>query len=135
MILKGLLVGLSFMIFSRIFGYIFYSVIFHATLMEHLHIYRDMHSPHWIYLTLFEAVIGFALFYIFIYLKKLKSDISPFMVAIGIFLLTRFTGEIANYFMLPYSINLMFAGMLSGFFSFITTAGIIYIINKKMLAK
>ena len=129
------MLGLCFMIFSRIFGFIFYSLIFHSTLMKYLPMYRDMHSPHWIFLTLFEFVIGFILCYVYYYFKKYKADLCPFAFSIGFFVVSRFSLEIANYFMFPYSALLMLSGMLAGFFSFVSAGGVLYIMDKKMLAK
>jgi len=124
-----------FLILEKIYGYIFYMKIFQSSWVNLDSLFRPMNDPRWtIGMTILPLLFGLtiSIFYVKIS-ERLKNDLSIFCFALKIFLITRLFGELYNYMMFSYTLDLMLVGLIHGLcvilsWAFLTKT--IFIINK-----
>ena len=128
-----LLVALSFLFSSIVFGYSFYCGIFSVVTEKYTHLMRDKSDIQFIILmNLLQFALGFAIAQGYLYVREFRK-ISPYAFCFALFLITRFFGELICYSLFPYGFDMVCIGICSGLCSFLITALVIDLLTKKLL--
>jgi hypothetical protein len=130
---KHLLVALCVTIFERLFGFLFYGLLFNAEMQEYITLFRPSDSKMWFCVIGLDFIAGFILSYIYFWLQRnLKPQVKlcPYHFTIVYTIITRVFGELFNFSIFPYSAKLTTGGILTGISSAICIGFILHLINK-----
>lgn len=117
--------ALVFVVVAKIFGALFYGILFQETFLAYQDLWRPMNQKqYWIHgMTAIDLFYGIILSISFAKLSIIsKNSINILNFIFIIFLLTRFSGEIYNFIMFPYDLKVVLIGMAHGLFTFISWA-------------
>lgn len=113
---KHLATGLLFVIFEKLFGFIFYGNLFKNAISEYDFLLREPSSIILHLVSIWEFILGFFASWSYFWIKRnIKENIRvcPFKFALLYVFLTRIIAELLNFSILDYSFTLTLCGLIT----------------------